>query len=140
MWSSCCFLTMMQFKMTIHPYTQPEVFSLGLRSIRYTSTSSLASRIPQLKYNQTTVVSFIEQGEKQIPSIISQVTRRRVVQYSNRDYSELTRVCFKKDTSCITGILLKNSISIKKCVSFTVVSIIFVHPLYMLPSYIPWGD
>jgi len=29
---------------------------------------------------------------------------------------------------------------IKKCVSFTAVSIIFVHPLYMLPSYIPWGD
>ena len=29
---------------------------------------------------------------------------------------------------------------IKKCVSFTAVLIMFVHPLYMLPSYIPWGD
>jgi hypothetical protein len=31
------------------------------------------------------------------------------------------------------------SILIKKYVSFTAVSIIFVHPLYMLPSYIPGG-
>ena len=35
------------------------------------------------------LVSFREQGEKQIPSIISQATRR-VVQYSTRDYSEIT--------------------------------------------------
>jgi len=33
------------------------------------------------------LVSFREQGEKQIPSIISQATRKRVVQYSTRDYS-----------------------------------------------------
>ena len=132
------FLTMMQFfKMTICPYTQPEVFSLG--GAWCTSTSSLASTITQLKYHQTTVVSFRKQGEKQIPSI-SQTTTRRVVLYSTRDYSELTWVYFKKDTSCITGILIKNSILINKCVSFTAVSIIFVHPLYMLPSYIPWGD
>jgi hypothetical protein len=63
--------------------------------------------------------SFREQGEKQIPSIISQATRRRVVQYSTRDYS---------------GKWWPNSKLIKKCVSFTVVSIIFVHPLYVLPS------
>ena len=35
------------------------------------------------------LVSFREHGEKQIPSIISQATRR-VIQYSTRDYSELT--------------------------------------------------
>ena len=29
---------------------------------------------------------------------------------------------------------------LKKCVSFTAVHIMFVHPLCMLPSYIPWGD
>jgi hypothetical protein len=37
LWSWCCFLTVMQlFKTTICPYThiQPEVFSLGLRSIK----------------------------------------------------------------------------------------------------------
>ena len=35
------------------------------------------------------LVSFREQIDKQIPSIISQATRR-TVQYSTRDYSELT--------------------------------------------------
>jgi len=87
----------------------------------------------KLKYHQTTVVSFREQTEKQILSIISRATRRRVVQHSTTDFS-------KKDTSCVTGKWWPNSILIKKCVSFTAVSIIFVHPLYMLPSYIPWGD
>ena len=58
---------------------------------------------PNLKYHQTIVVSFREQGEKQIPSIVTQATRRRVVQYSTRDYSELTQVYSKKDTSCVTG-------------------------------------
>jgi len=33
-----------------------------------------------------------------------------------------------------------NTILIKKCVSFTAVCIIFVHPLYKLQSYIPWSD
>jgi len=33
------------------------------------------------------LVSFREKGEEQIPSIICQATRRRVVQYSTRDCS-----------------------------------------------------
>ena len=42
-----------------------------------TSTSSQASTLTRLKYHWNTVVSFREQGEKQIPSsIISQATRR----------------------------------------------------------------
>jgi len=41
-------------------------------------------------YTQPCVFSFREQGEKQIPSIISQASRGRVVQYSTRDCSELT--------------------------------------------------
>ena len=65
------------------------------------------------------LVSFREQGEKQILSFISQATRRRVLQYSTTDYS---------------GKWWSNSVLIKKCVSLTGVSIIFVHPLYMLPS------
>jgi len=52
--------------------------------------SLLASTIAQLKYHRTTVVSYRKQGEKQISSISCQATRRRVVQYSTRDYSELT--------------------------------------------------
>jgi len=36
------------------------------------------------------LVSFREQGEKQIPSKISEASRSRVVQDSTRDYSELT--------------------------------------------------
>jgi len=32
-------------------------------------------------------ISFRQQGEKRIPSIISQATRRRMVQYSTRVYS-----------------------------------------------------
>ena len=138
LWSRCCFLTMMQFfKMMIRTYIQPEVFTLGLTS---TSAASLVSSIVQLKNHGTTVVSFREQGEKQIPSTISQATRRRVVQNSTRDCSEVTWVYSKKDTSCVAGKWWPESILIKKCVSFTAVFIIFVHPLYMLPSYIPLGD
>jgi len=106
---------------------------------RCTSTSSLASTIAQLKYHRTTVVSFREQSEKQIQSIISEATRR-VVQYSARDCSDLTWVYSKKDTSCVTGKWWSNAILIQKCVSFTAASIVFVHPLYMLQRYIPWGD
>ena len=42
------------------------------------------------------LVSFREQDEKQIPSIISQATRRRVMQYSTRDYSEFIRSLFQE--------------------------------------------
>jgi len=35
------------------------------------------------------VASFREQGEKQIPSIICQATRRRLAQFSTTDNSEL---------------------------------------------------
>ena len=45
-----------------------------------------------------------------MPSIISKATRRRGVQYSTRDYSELTWVYSKKDTSCVTGKWWPNSI------------------------------
>ena len=135
----CCFLTMMKFfKMTIRPHTQAEVFSLG-GAWRCTSTFSLASTVAPLKYHQTTVVSFRKQGEMQIPSIISQATRRRVVYYSARDYSELTWVCSKKDTSCITGILIKSSILIRKCVSFKAVSIIFC-PSPVHAAKLGWSD
>ena len=61
--------------------------------------------------------------------IISQATRR-VIQYSTTDHAKLTRVYCKNDTSYVTGKWWPNSISIKKCVSFTAVSIIFVHLLY----------
>jgi hypothetical protein len=86
-----------------------EVFSLRLRSMKMHLTSSLASTLTQLKYHRITVASFREQGDKQIPSIISQATRIVVVQYSTRDYSEFTRV-YCKDTSCVTGKCWPNSI------------------------------
>jgi len=103
LWSRC-FIMMKQFFKIINPYTQPEVFSLGL--IWCTSTSSPASTIDRLKYHQNTVVSFREYGEKQIPSsIIPQATTKcspwRVVKYSTTDYSELIWFYSKKDTSCI---------------------------------------
>ena len=65
-------------KMTIPPqtHTQPDMFSLGLRSTKMDFSISLASTFARLKYRRTTVVSFGEQGEKQILSyIISQATR-----------------------------------------------------------------
>ena len=35
LWSRCCFLTIMQFfRMTVRSYTEPEVFCLGLRSMK----------------------------------------------------------------------------------------------------------
>jgi hypothetical protein len=67
---------------------QPEVTVLGCGALRYILTSSPASTIARLKYRRTTVVSFRAYGEKQTPSIISQATRRRVLQYSTREYSE----------------------------------------------------
>jgi len=82
-------------------------------------------------YLRTTVVSFRGYGEKQIPSsLISPATRRcspwRVVQYSVRDYSELLYIWVysKEDANCITCKWWPSSILIKKCVSFTTVSII----------------
>ena len=101
------------------PYTPPKVFSLGLRSVKMHFNISLASTFTQRKY-WITLVSFREQGEKQIPSIISQATRRRY------------KMCYSQ--------WWPSFILIKKYVSFTALSIIFVHLLCMLPSCIPWGD
>jgi hypothetical protein len=53
------------------------------------------------------LVSFREQGEKQISSTINQATRRRVVQYFTRDYS--------KHTSCVTCHWWPNSILTAYC-------------------------
>ena len=61
------FLTMQFFIMTVRPYTQPEVFSLGLTSTEMHLTSSLAGTITKLKYDRTSVVGFREYGEQQIP-------------------------------------------------------------------------
>ena len=131
LWFTCCFLTMLQFFKTTIRHTRSQKCSfLVWEAWRCTSTSFLASTITHLKYRRTSVVSFREQDEKQIPSIISQATRRRVVQFFTRNYS----VYSKKDTSCVAGKWWPNSILIKKCVSSTAVSIIFVHPLYMLQS------
>jgi hypothetical protein len=58
------------------------------------------------------------------PLSISQATRRRAVQYSSWDHSELIRDYSKKDTSSITGKWWPNSVVIKKCISVTTVSII----------------
>ena len=52
----------------------------------------------------------------------------------------ILRVYSKKDTTRVICKWWPNSILTFLCVSFTAVSIIFVHPLYMLPNYIPWGD
>ena len=125
----CFFLTVLQFFKIMIDHTHSQKCSVLVWGAWRCTLTSLASTIAHLKYCQTTVVSFRERGEKQIPSIISQAARR-VVQYCTRDYS----VYSKKDTSCVTGKWWPNSILIKKCVSFTAVSITFVHPQYMLPS------
>ena len=73
------------------PYTQPEVLSWleehedALRHLLWLAKSPNVNIIE-------TLVSFRDQGQKQIPSIIPPATRRNVVQYSNRDCSELTLV------------------------------------------------
>jgi hypothetical protein len=65
--------------------------------------------------------------EQILYSINSQESKRRsawrMVQYSSSDYSEPIWVYSKNDASCTTGKWRTNSISIKKCVSFTTVSI-----------------
>ena len=96
----------------------------------------------QTLYHHITVVSFSLQGEMQIPSfIMSQATRRcsswRVEQYSITDYSELIWVYSKNDTSCIKGKWRTNSVSIKKCVSFTIISITFSIPCMPVYIYMP---
>jgi hypothetical protein len=54
-------------KMIIRPYIQPEVFSLGVRSMKMHLNISQVSKIARLKYYRTTVVSFREEGEKLLP-------------------------------------------------------------------------
>jgi len=95
---------------------------------RCTSTSSVASTVAQLKYCRTTVVSYREQSEKQISSIIPQASSKSCTVFSTRDYSELTWVYSKNNTSCVRGKWWPNSILIKKYVFFIAVSIIFSIP------------
>jgi hypothetical protein len=87
----------------------------------------------RLRYHWTSLVSFREWREKQIPSaIISQATKRcssrSVVQYSTTEYSELIWVYSKKSTNCFTGKWWPNSILTKKYVSFMTVSVILSIP------------
>ena len=128
----------MQFAKIIHTHTHTLCHKCSVLvwwAWRCTSTSSLASTIARLNYHQTTVVSFKEYSEKQIPFyIISQATRRcsfwRGVQYNTRDYSELIWVYSEKDTSYITGKWWTNSVLIKKRVSSTLVFIILSIPVW----------
>ena len=117
------------FKMTIRPFTRQKcsVFVWGAR--RRTSTPFLASRLAGIKYHQTTVVSFTEEGKKQnLSSIICQASTRfsswRTYSILLEDYSELTWVCSKKLTSFIIGKWWSNSVLIKKCAPSTTVSVI----------------
>jgi len=71
--------------MTVRPYTLPEVLSCFEEHEDALHLLWLA-QLPNLNIIEP-LVSFREQGEEQIPSIISYVTGRRVVQYSTRDYS-----------------------------------------------------
>jgi len=68
---------MQLFKMTARSYTAESAQSWCWGAWRCTSTSYLVSSMTRLEHHQTTVVSFREYGEKQIPSnIISPATRR----------------------------------------------------------------
>jgi len=91
LWSRCFFLTIMQFfKMTFRHTHSQKCSVLVWGAWRCISTSSLASKIARLQYYWT--------------------TGRRGVQYSTKDYSELTWVYSKKDTSCVIGKWWPNSI------------------------------
>jgi len=76
------------FQDDISPIHSQKCPVLGCASWRYISTSSPDSTIARFKYHRTTVVTLRAYGEKQTPSIISQATRIRVLQYSTREYSE----------------------------------------------------
>ena len=56
LWPRSCFLTMMQ----IGPFTQPEVFNIGARSMEMHFNIFLVSKMAGLKYHRTTVASFRE--------------------------------------------------------------------------------
>ena len=79
----------------------------------------------------------LEKGEKLIfSSTISQATGRcsswSLVQYTTRDYWELIWVYSKKYTICITGNWWPNYVLVKKCLSFTNVSIILSIPSILI--------
>ena len=62
-----CFLTIQFFKIIIRPYVQPEMFSLGVRSMKMHLNVSLVNTLAKLKYHRNNLVSFREWGEKEIP-------------------------------------------------------------------------
>jgi hypothetical protein len=69
---------MMQFiKTTIRPYTQPEVFSLGLRSMKMHFSIFSGQQNSQTSISAKHCGHFKELGVQKIPSsVISQATRR----------------------------------------------------------------
>ena len=72
------------------------------------------------------LVSFTEQGEKQIPSIISQATRKRLVQYSTRDCSELNMSLFQEGyKQCYRQMVTQIHINTLRTGTFK----LFKHPL-----------
>jgi hypothetical protein len=81
--------------MVIRSYIQPEMFILGVRSMKMHLNVSQVSTIARRKYHQNSLVRFKEKSERPIPSsIICQATGRysslSAVKYCTRDYSELT--------------------------------------------------
>jgi len=81
LWSRYYFLTQF-FKMICHRHSQKCSFLVG-GAWRCTKHLLWLAKSPNFNIIEP-LVSFREQGEKQIPSIISQGTRRSVVQYSTR--------------------------------------------------------
>ena len=72
-------------KTTFRPYTARSVQSWVAENGDTFQHLPRPAQSPDLKYHRTTMVTFRAYGEKQAPSIISQATGRRVLQYSTRE-------------------------------------------------------
>jgi len=112
---------MLQFlKLTVRPYTQPEVFSLD-----YEEHEDAPQHLFWLaQYHRTIVVSLESRVRSRFPLASS------LKEQEEEQYSIPLQTIQNLHESIANGKWWPNSILIKKCVSFTAVSIIFVHLLY----------
>ena len=108
---------------------------------RCTSPSPVASTVAQPKYHRTTVGSFRKQGDKQIPSIIFQATRRQVAHYSTRDFTIYMNLFQEGYKLCYRQMLAQLHINKEICIFHSCFHYICPSPVHVAKLYsLGWLD
>ena len=104
------------FKDNDSPCPQPEVVILVFRSMKMHFNIFSASTVAQLKYHQTTVVSFRKQGDKEIPYHLSSNQKTSGTLFHQRLFTTYMNLFQKGYMLCYRQMLAQLHINKEICI------------------------